>query len=84
VTPFVGSVYWNVQCGIVEALTKNCGATPPAVVNFADTSGLAGVDAADAEPTANAAIAASTAPAASHLKVRRVIGPLSLLSLSME
>jgi hypothetical protein len=53
-------------------------------VNLADTSGFARIEAADAEPTANAAIAASTAPAASHLKVRRVIGPLSLLSLSME
>ena len=67
---FVGSVYWNVQCGIVVALVRNCGATLPAVVNCADTSGLAGAEPAKAPPAANAARTASVAPAISHLSKR--------------
>jgi hypothetical protein len=34
-------VYWKVQCGIVVALARNCGATLPSVEKIADTSGLA-------------------------------------------
>jgi hypothetical protein len=70
VTLFVGSVYWKLQCGIVVAFARNCGSTLPKVVNWAETSGFAAFDAADAEPAANVARTASTMPTISHLDVR--------------
>src|SRR5207237_6254675 len=67
VTPLVGSVYWNDQCGIVLAFARNCWATPPSVAKFAATSGFGwrgdapAADTAVSERTSNASATTSGA-----------------------
>src|SRR4051794_12332159 len=77
VTPFVGSVYWNVQCGIVLARARNSGETPPSWANRATTSGFdcrVGTEAASAGADRSSASAPRTS-VARRLDIRTI--PLS-------
>jgi hypothetical protein len=76
-------VYWNVQCGIVRALARNCGATLPAVVKRAETSGFAAFEAAVAEPASTVARIASSTPALSHFDLRLIMKPPLLFYLPL-
>src|SRR5437764_12349660 len=70
VTWFVGSVYWNVQCGIVVAFWRNCDGTPPCVVNSGRTSAFAWPEAPDAADAARAAASTTMRPSRSRSMLR--------------